>query len=149
MNNKNMKKLKFSNFINESISMSIVANGLRIQSAINRDLIKSELNLNQSLILLSIFFEPTKNVRAGELQKTLFMTKGNISYCLADLENKKLITRKILNEDRRGFEFQVTSKGQKICLTLINYFEKIESINDKNLSTSKRKEIIQIISHIN
>jgi hypothetical protein len=57
-----MRKLKISKFIENSLAMSVIFNGLRLQKAINLKLKRHDVNLNQSLILLSIFFPTIGNL---------------------------------------------------------------------------------------
>lgn len=142
------KKLKLEKFVNESPTISLITNGLRLQKKLNSGLSEYELTLNQALILLSIFFEPEKVIRSSELQSLIPSTKGNISHCTSHLEHKKLITRKMLPDDLRGFEFHLSSKGQKLCLSLIKYFDDIENASDKQFSAQERKEFISMASQL-
>lgn len=139
-----MKKLKLEKFLNESASMTLITNGIRMQREINVTLSQFELNLNQSLILLAIFFEPEKTIRSHELSKLIPATKGNISHCTSYLEEKKLITRKNVANDLRGYEFSLTPKSQKLCLSLIKFFDSLETACDKKFSSGRLKDFIEV-----
>ena len=144
----NMKKIKLQKFINESASISLIKNGLRIQKEINTALEDLGVNLNQALILLAIFFEPEKTIRSNELTNLIPTTKGNISHCTSFLEEQKLITRSLIPGDLRGFEFSLTAKGQKLTLHLVKFFDAIETKCDKKFSSSSQKEFIEMAQRI-
>lgn len=139
-----MKKLKLEKFINESATISLIFNGLRLQKEFNSALKEYDLTLNHALIMLSIFFEPEKSIRSNEITALIPMTKGNISHCTSSLEQKKLISRKTIPNDLRGFEFGLTAKGQKQCISLIKFFDKVESDCDKKFSAQKLKDFIEM-----
>lgn len=143
-----MKKLKLQKFINESASISIIKNGLRIQKEINSSLEDLGVNLNQALIVLAIFFEPEKTIRSNELTNLIPTTKGNISHCTSFLEEQRLITRAMIAGDLRGFEFSLTAKGQKLALHLVKFFDAIETSCDKKFSSSVQKEFIEMAQKI-
>lgn len=139
-----MKKLKLTKFFNESATISLVVNGLRLQKDLNTSLLKYDLNLNQALIMLAIFFEPEKHIRSNELLTLIPTTKGNISHCTSYLEEMKYITRKNVIGDLRGYEFSLTSKGSKTCIFLVKFFDEIESNCDQKFSSSQLKDFIDV-----
>lgn len=139
-----MKKLKLEKFFNESATISLITNGIRLQKEINTSLARFNLNLNQALIILAIFFEPEKTIRSYELINLIPTTKGNISHCTSFLEEQKLILRKNVEGDLRGYEFSLAPKGQKLCLSLIKFFDDIENLCDKKFSASKLKDFIEV-----
>lgn len=141
-----MKKLKIEKFFKESATISLITNGLRLQKELNTTLSDFGLNLNQSLIMLSIFFEPEKTIRSLELVNLIPTTKGNISHCTSFLEAQKLITRNTVENDLRGFEFSLTVKGHKTCLSLIKFFDEVERGCVKKFSATKLKEFITMTS---
>jgi DNA-binding MarR family transcriptional regulator len=143
-----MKKLKLEKFINESATISLIFNGLRLQKELNSSLKEYDLTLNHALIMLSIFFEPEKTIRSNEIVALIPMTKGNISHCTSSLEQKKLVSRKVIPNDLRGFEFSLTAKGQKQCISLIKLFDKVESECDKKFSAQKLKDFIEMSSEL-
>jgi DNA-binding MarR family transcriptional regulator len=143
-----MKKLKIEKFFNESATISLVTNGLRIQKEINSSLAKFGLNLNQALIMLAIFFEPEKTIRSYELMNLIPTTKGNISHCTSFLEEQNHIMRKNVEGDLRGYEFSLTPKGSKLTISLIKFFDSVEAECDKKFSAVRLKEFISICEKI-
>ncbi len=143
-----MKKLKLEKFIKESVTISLISNGVRLQKELNQDLKKFDLNLHQALILLAIFFEPDKCIRSYDLLTILPTTKGNISHCTSYLEECKLINRKIVSGDLRGFEFHLTNKALKLCPSLVKFFDQIESKTDSKLSNAETKMFIKLAKEI-
>jgi DNA-binding MarR family transcriptional regulator len=143
-----MKKLKLEKFFNESATISVIVNGIRLQKQMNKALSEYALNLNQALILMAIFFEPEKLIRSQELINLIPTTKGNISHCTSSLEAQKLIIRNPVENDLRGFEFSLTAKGHKTCLSLVKFFDEVETTCDKQFSAAKLKEFISTASKI-
>ena len=136
-----MKKPKLHKFLNESSSMLILFTGLQIQKQLNENLREHDLNLNQALILLAIYFEPEKTIRWNNLAELFQMSKGNISHSTSALEEKKLICRKLIQGDLRGFEYQLTPKGSKLSLVLIKFFDKLENNVDQTFSAQELKSL--------
>ena len=137
-------KLKIEKFFYESAPIALITNGIRLQRTLNASLREFDVSLNQALILLAIFFEPQKVIRSHELLKVIPTTKGNISHCTSFLEQKKLLLRHSISNDLRGFEFTLSSKGLKLCIHLIKFFNNIENKVDDQFSSQKLKEFINI-----
>ncbi len=137
-----MRKPRLEKFIKESATISVIYNGMRLQKELNQGLLEFNLNLNQALILLAIFFEPEKCIRSNDLVAVIPTTKGNISHCTSFLEENKLISRKNVPGDLRGFEFHLTSKAQKLCPLLVKFFDQIEAGVDKKFTVAELKEFI-------
>lgn len=138
------KKLKIEKFFNESASIALISNGIRLQRMLNTSLGEFDVNLNQALILLTIFFEPEKVIRSHQLQNIIPTTKGNISHCTSFLEQKNFIIRSSIANDLRGFEFALSPKGQKVSINLVKFFNDIESKTDSQFSAQKLKDFITI-----
>lgn len=143
-----MRKPKLEKFIKESATISVISNGMRLQKELNQGLAEFNLNMNQALILLAIFFEPEKCIRANDLAAIIPTTKGNISHCTSFLEENKLITRKNIVDDLRGFEFHLTSKAQKICPLLVKFFDQMEGNCDKKFSRTEQKDFIEMCGEL-
>lgn len=137
-----MKKPKLQKFITESATISLISNGMRLQKEMNLGLKEFDLNLNQALILLAIFFEPEKTIRFNELSGIIPTTKGNISHCTSFLEERKFICREMVDNDLRGYAYSLTAKGNKLSLSLIKFFDAIENNCDNKFSQAKIKEFI-------
>ena len=140
-----MKKPKLEKFLNESSSMLILFTGLKIQKQLNENLREHDLNLNQALILLAIYFEPEKTIRWNNLAELFQMSKGNISHSTSALEEKKLISRKLIQGDLRGFEYQLTPKGSKLSLVLIKFFDKLETNVDQTFGLQELKSLNSVL----
>lgn len=139
-----MKKPKLTKFITESATISLISNGMRLQKELNRGLLDFGVNLNQALILLAVFFEPEKTIRFNELSGIIPTTKGNISHCTSFLEENKLIARKNVDNDLRGYSYSLTAKGNKLAISLIKFFDTIENNSDKKYSQVKIKDFIEM-----
>ena len=60
-----------------------------------------------------------------ELQKHLAVTKSAISQIISCLEEKGYITREIDRNDRRKFEFSITTNGQELVEELRNTMDSV------------------------
>ncbi len=143
-----MKKPKLEKFIKESATISMISNGMRLQKKLNQGLLEFNINHNQALILLAIFFEPEKCIRSNVLAAVIPSTKGNISHCTSFLEKSRLIDRKNVSGDLRGFEFHLTSKGLKLCPLLVRFFDQIETETDRKLTAAELKMFINLANEI-
>lgn len=89
-----------------------------IQTALKRFevTLKTEtgLSLNDAICLCSI----SKGIQEpGLLSKELELSPSRLTRILNDLEERKLITRKISDSDRRGISVQLSKQGEKIVNT--------------------------------
>lgn len=90
---------------------------------LQKDLRAVGLNLQDSLVLLAIFFEQAKSVYPSDLQSTLNVPKDQISQGLGRLEDKNYIQRKLSLYDKRRRQIKITSLGKKISSQLIARFD--------------------------
>ncbi len=118
--------MKFSRYINESVVIQLASSANKTERSINDFLAKYSLNYLQSLILISIFFEDTKETQPGDLTSAFGTTKGNISHCLSKLEELKLVQRTMSHLDRRKCVLKLTSKGFNLSGVLIGFYDKLE-----------------------
>ncbi|MBL7129136.1 MAG: MarR family transcriptional regulator [Ignavibacteria bacterium] len=57
------------------------------------------------------YFESHNSISVKELSKSMELTPGRITHILTSLEKKKLITREINKDDRRGINVCLTKKA--------------------------------------
>lgn len=94
---------------------------------LSQDLKKLDLNLNDALILLAVFFENSANASPSDIEKTLNIPKDQISQSLKRLEERHLIQRRISDSgDRRKRFLQITGAGRKLAADLVKIFDRQE-----------------------
>jgi hypothetical protein len=54
----------------------------------------------------------------------------------------------MVQNDLRGFEFSLTAKGQKQCISLIKFFDHIETNSDKKYSAQRLRDFIEVSRNI-
>ncbi len=104
----------------------------RYLTPLSHELRKKGLNLNESLILLSLFFEPQDKISPSDLQSVLSLSGDQISQALAALEKVHLISREIDSIDRRKRRLHITTKGRKLGASLIKSFDHHENLLENN-----------------
>jgi DNA-binding MarR family transcriptional regulator len=137
--------MKIEKFLSQSLVFGLIKAGNEIEKLMMEELSSHDLNLNQALILTSIFFEG-KAVQPIQLANSLQMTKANVSHCLASLEEKKYVKRNSKSQDRRIFEIDLTDAGTKKISSLVEYFEKQQQgIENKFGEKNLERVLIQIL----
>lgn len=122
--------MKFQEFMNKSSLMGLYQQYHHYFSPLTRDLKKWGCNLNDSLILLALFFESPGEITPSDLGKTLTLPKDQVSHSLRRLEKLELIKRDLASTDKRKRQLQITPKGKKLSSKLVEIFNKRESSYD-------------------
>lgn len=143
-----MKELKISMFIKKSSPMNVILTGRYIEKQYNELFKEKGLTLFSALVLVSIFFEDTKSIRPSTLYDILPITKGNISHITSSLESYSLIQRFNRIGDNRGFEFRLTTKGEKLAIEVIKIFNNQEDFFDEKIKYFSNDNLIQMLETI-
>ena len=96
---------------------------------------KEGLNLNDSLILLAIFFEGTDPVTPSSLESTLFIPKDQVSQSIRRLHENQWVTREINTTDGRQRLLGLTKNGKKKASVLVGIFNSHEEILEETKTT--------------
>lgn len=83
-----------------------------VSGAFARALQEKQTSVAEWVVLSQV--HESSQVRPAELANTLGLTRGAISKILDKLEERKWITRKTLQTDRRGQQLLVTPRGRRI-----------------------------------
>lgn len=118
--------MKFQEFMERSLLMGLYKNYQKFFVPLSKELKGRGLNLNESLILLALFFEGPREVTPSSLQQTLGLAMDQISHILKSLENKSLLQRQLSPADRRQRVLQITTPGKKKATELIKIFDQFE-----------------------
>ena len=105
--------MKFQEFMKKSHLMSLHHSYKQFWTPLIQDLRKKDFNLNDTLILLALFFETSKEVSPSQLERNLGIPKDQISQSLQRLEKKSLIDRRLAIKDRRGRFVRLPKQGRR------------------------------------
>lgn len=83
-------------------------------------------------------FESHNTVSVKELSKSMELTPGRITHIITSLEKKKLITREINKDDRRGINVCLTNKAIPFVKNLKESYIKFHEKLLKNIPEEKR-----------
>lgn len=119
--------MKIQRYLDSSPVFRVMSASETIRKKLNRRLGESELGFLPALILVSLFFEEDRAAQPALLHRTFGTTKGNISHCLAHLEERRMIKRVAHPRDRRISRVVLTPSGATLCAKLIGYFDAIQS----------------------
>lgn len=119
--------MRFQEFMEKSLLMGLYQKYHTHFSSLIRELRKQGLNLNQSLILLALFFENNGDVHPSDLEKVLLTPKDQISHELKKLEQMNFLKRQISPSDGRQRTLHLTSKGKQIASHLVGIFDRNEN----------------------
>lgn len=119
--------MKFQQFMNNSLLMGLYKNYHHFFRELQKDLKEQGLNLNESLVLLALFFENSKQITPSELSQTLLIKKDQISHALNSLNKKELIEKGLSSKDARMTYLQITNEGKKKASQLVKIFDSSEA----------------------
>ena len=86
-------------------------------------------------------FEFHNSVSVKELSKSMELTPGRITHILTSLEKKKLVTREINKDDRRGINVYLTKKAIPFTKNLKENYVKFHEKLLRNIPEEKREII--------
>ncbi len=119
--------MRFQQFMNSSSLMGLYKDYHQFFKELQKELKKNGVNLNESLILLALFFEGSKKVTPSNLSQSLYLTKDSVSHSLKSLVQKNYIEKELLMSDSRKTSLHLTIIGKKISTDLIKTFDSLEA----------------------
>lgn len=119
--------MRFQQFMKNSLLMQLYWDYHSHFKKLQAQLKVTGFNLNEALILLALFFEPTGEATPSDLAQCLQLKKDQISHCLKSLEGHELIEKKLAPGDGRKSLIRITSLGKKRGAELIKIFDSAES----------------------
>lgn len=105
---------------------------------LNTHFLDSEYSVTETRILFELTTH--ENCNAKNLIKNLHIDKSYMSRIIKSFEKKKLITKKISEQDHRAYTIRLTNKGKKEVTALIDRtnYQIGELISDLNLEECKK-----------
>jgi DNA-binding MarR family transcriptional regulator len=113
---------------------------------LNKQLKLQNINLIQGLVLTALFFEDKTDVNPSQLAKIFQTTKSNISHMISDLEYKGYLRRVVNEKDARGFKIQLKSEGHKKALSLVKFYDQIQTVFEKKMGIHRCQKTVESFS---
>ena len=128
--------MKFQTFMDSSSMMALLRDYQSHWAPLLQNLKKRKMSLNESLILLALFFEKSGTSSPGQLSQALNLPKDRVSQALKSLEAQNLVQKKIASGDQRRRLVQISAGGRKLCPQLIAWFDQSEESLEKTKAPS-------------
>ena len=129
-------RLKIRKFIQGSLILAIGAGYDTVWRDLNSKLKAENCNLLQAILLISIFFEQSEDVRPSALAEILGTTRGNISHCISHLERHGFLRRALNEKDARSYRLILKPEGKKTAARLIRVIDDLENYFERQLGKS-------------
>lgn len=140
--------MKIKNYLNSSPLVAINYAYEKTIPKINKHLKKNNLNLLQSLVLISLFFDEQTDIKPSQLAEVFQTSRGNISHIISNLEYKGLVKRVLDSNDARSYKIIIKQEGKKKAISLIKLFDQIQNHFEAELSASDCKKSVSNIKKI-
>src|SRR5580692_8393648 len=132
-------------FLKESPMFAISRAARRFDALASETLAADGLGFFEGLLLAAVYFEAPKPVKPSHLAETFATTRSNVSHCIASLEAKGLLQRKIDPADARAYQLSLKPQGKKCALRVISAFEKLQRAFEKEIGKSAMSEMLKLI----
>lgn len=120
------------NSLDNSLHYLIMANQMLVQKALLDKLRDSGLTIGQPKIL--DYLKDHDGSSQKDIAKACFLEAGSLTTILNRMEEKGLITRQMLNGNRRSFHIFMTEEGRRKQQLIDELFTEIEKNALKNIS---------------
>ena len=95
-------------------------------------------------VLILILMASEKSASPKEFSELLSCKPAQVTGYVSRLENLGLVRRKISRDDRRSFEFKLTTNGKKKCCEFQDITQDIYFKNTK-LSSDENKKLVDLL----
>ena len=106
------------------------------------------LGFLEGLVLAAIYFEAPKPVKPSHLADTFATTRSNVSHCVASLEAKGFLQRKIDPADARAYQLSLKPQGKKCALRVVSAFEKLQRGFEREIGKPAMSEMLKSIRRL-
>ncbi len=132
--------------MDNSLHYLIMANQMLVQKALLDKLKDTGLTIGQPKILDFLKEHDGRNQK--EIAKACFLEAGSLTTILNGMEDKGLITRQILNGNKRSFHIFMTDKGKEKQQLISNAFSEIEKKAVLDISEEEYNSFMSIYEKI-
>jgi DNA-binding MarR family transcriptional regulator len=115
---------------------------------ISRIFESEDLHLLEALVLVATFFEAPEPVKPSRLADTLSTSRGNVSHCVAALEAKGFIRRRIDPDDARSFHLVLRPQGKKCAMEAIRTFDRMQRDFEKRIGTAELCDALEVVRRV-
>ena len=98
-------------------------------------------------VLILILMASEKSASPKEFSELLSCKPAQVTGYVSRLENLGLVRRKISRDDRRSFEFKLTSNGRIKCEEFCEITQDIYAKNTK-LSSNENRELVTLLNKL-
>jgi DNA-binding MarR family transcriptional regulator len=109
----------------------------RNEASLNAILRDEGLTFFEALMLAAIFLEKKSGIRPSELAETFQTTRGNVSHCVSSLEAKRLVRRRIDQEDARSFRLVLEPVGKRRAVRVVGIFDRMQTHFEEKMGVAK------------
>jgi Transcriptional regulators len=108
-----------------------------------RELGEQRVNPGEFSVLWAIALNP--GIRQSALCQRLIIKRSHMAKLAKSLEERGLVTRSVPDDDRRGVELTVTSKGQTLVDDIADWFFAFEDRLGSGLTAAERGRLVQLL----
>jgi DNA-binding MarR family transcriptional regulator len=137
--------MRIDAFLKESPMFAISRAARRFDGLASETLAVDGLGFFEGLVLAAIYFEAPRMVKPSHLAETFATTRSNVSHCVASLEAKGLLQRKIDPSDARAYQLSLKPQGKKCALRVISAFEKLQRGFEREIGKPAMSEMLKTI----
>lgn len=134
------------NLQDNSLHYLIMANQMLVQKALLDKLRDSGLTIGQPKIL--DYLKDHDGSSQKDIAKACFLEAGSLTTILNRMEEKGLITRQMLNGNRRSFHIFMTEEGRRKQQLIDELFTEIEKNALKNISDKEFDRFMAVYTKI-
>jgi DNA-binding MarR family transcriptional regulator len=140
--------MRIDAFLDESPMFAISRAARRFDTLASQTLGADGLSFFEGLLLAAVYFETPKPVKPSHLAETFGTTRSNVSHCVASLEAKGLLQRKIDPSDARAYQLSLKPQGKKCALRAVSAFEKLQRGFEREIGTLAMTEMLKTIRRL-
>jgi DNA-binding MarR family transcriptional regulator len=140
--------MRIDAFLNESPMFAISRASRRFDMLASQTLGADDLSFFEGLLLAAVYFETPKPAKPSQLAETFGTTRSNVSHCVASLEAKGLLQRKIDPSDARAYQLSLKPQGKKCAQRTVSAFEKLQRGFEREIGTPAITEMLNTIRRL-
>jgi DNA-binding MarR family transcriptional regulator len=140
--------MRIDAFLEQSPMFAISRAGRRFDTLASQALAADGLTFFEGLLLAAVYFETPKPIKPSQLAETFGTTRSNVSHCVASLEAKGLLQRKIDPSDARAYQLSLKPQGTKCALRAVSAFEKLQRGFEREIGKPALIEMLETIRRL-
>lgn len=140
--------MRINAFLEESPMFAVSRAARRFEALAVRALGADSLSFLEGLTLAALFFEAPRPVKPSQLAETFATTRGNVSHCIASLEAKGLLQRRIDPEDARAYQLALKPQGKRTALRVIAAFDRLQKEFENEIGKTALGEMLTALRRL-